>query len=293
MGVPQIGAMLDFITKPLKSALRWRLNYIESISIDSTRVKIPVLNGVGRAHLDPVEDHIYFVLKRLSPTHTVLVDVGANIGQTLIKWFAICGAHCRYIGFDVNTQCVSYCEHLISANQLSNAHVFPVGLGRGLSLTKLLLSSGATGVDPGASTNSKIRDVSFYGFTRSALIVPSSLFAKDICSIKNPIIKLDIEGSEADVIESLLSMPNLDSPVFLVEILPPSKAFSSSANDVRIENKRKIFKLMRDAGYNGRNICALSQAGVIPSQSSDYLFYKSYLPADVQELLCLEALGMG
>ncbi len=47
----------------LKSALRWRVNYFEQIQIDSARVKIPVINGVGRAHLDSVQDHIYLVLK--------------------------------------------------------------------------------------------------------------------------------------------------------------------------------------------------------------------------------------
>ena len=269
----------------LKSALRWRVNYFESISIDSAKVKIPVINGVGRAHLDFYPDHIYFVLKRLSRSHKYLVDVGANIGQTLVKWFAICGTNCEYIGFDVNTQCASYCEHLISANQMSNAHVFPFGLGVDLGLTTLFLSSGATGVDPGASTNSLIRDASFYRCIRQALIVPAALFQKDICSASSPVIKLDIEGSEFDVIESLLAMPGLDSPIFLVEILPPCQSFGSAADDVRIENKRKIFKLMFDAGYQGQNIRCIPETKGSLVESPDYLFFRADLPSDVQELL--------
>lgn len=277
--------MPGLLVNQLKSALRWRVNYYESIRFDATRVKIPVVNGVGRAHLDCAKDHIYLALQRLSRGHKQLVDVGSNIGQTLVKWFAICGPDCEYIGFDVNTQCASYCELLISANHISNAHVYPVGLGGELALTKLLLSSGANGVDPGASTNTLIRDAFFYGFSRTALILPVLLFSKDICSTTNPIIKLDIEGSEAEVINALLSMPGLDSPVFIVEILPPSQGFSSSANDARIENKREIFRLMRDAGFQGKNICTIPKANGFSCESPDYLFFNSDLTPDVQELL--------
>jgi FkbM family methyltransferase len=269
----------------LKSALRWRINYFQSISIDSVRVKIPVINGVGRAHLDFVEDHIYLVLKRLSPSHRHLIDVGANIGQTLVKWFAVRGSGCDYIGFDVNAQCASYCEHLISANKLSKAHVFPVGLGSELCLTPLFLASGVTGVDPGASTNSLIRDDSFYSCSRQALIVPASLFSKEICLSSKPIIKIDIEGSEAEVIKPLLAIPGLDSAIFIVEILPPCQSFSSPVNDARIENKRKIFKLMRDAGYQGQNIRCIAEAKDSSIESPDYLFFRTDLPSGIQELL--------
>lgn len=274
-----------FPVDSLKSALRWRLNYFESVFIDSARVKIPVINGVGRAHLDCAVDHIYLALKALSRRHDHMIDVGANIGQTLVKWFAIHGADCKYIGFDVNTQCASYCEHLISANKISNARVFPVGLGREFCLTKLLLSSGATGVDPGASTNSIIRDSSFYRCSRPGLIIPANVFQEDLCSDPSPVIKLDIEGSEADVIEFFLSMPALDAPVFLVEILPPCQGFGSVANNARIQNKSKIFKLMRDAGFSGRNIRAIVNGKDLACESPDYLFFRSELPSDVQDLL--------
>ena len=277
-------SLKGFSVDSLKSALRWRLNYSESVFIDSTRVKIPVINGVGRAHLDCAVDHIYLALKALSRRHDHMIDVGANIGQTLVKWFAIRGADCKYIGFDVNTQCASYCEHLISVNKISNAHVFPVGLAREFCLTKLLLSSGATGVDPGASTNSIIRDSSFYGCSRPGLIVPASVFQEDLCSDPRPVIKLDIEGSEADVIEAFLSMPDLDSPVFLVEILPPCDGFSSGVNEARIENKRKIFQLLHNAGYQGRNI-RIDEAEGFSYESPDYLFFRDNLPADVEGML--------
>lgn len=268
----------------IKSLLRWRVNYFTSIKIDSVKISIPVINGVGRAHLDYTPDHIYSIIKKLSQNHRYLVDIGANIGQTFVKWLAICGADCDYVGFDCNTQCASYCDLLISANKMSKAHVFPVGLGGELLLMPLLLASSSNGTDPGASTNYLIRDSSFYSSWRQALIVPAYIFQLLVLP-SNPIIKIDIEGSEAVVIEALLALNAINSPIFIIEILPPCQGFGPAANDAWVENKRKIFLMMQDAGYEGRNISHIGWHGESSGESPDYLFFRGDLSADVLEML--------
>lgn len=90
------------------------------------------------------------LLKRLYRPETLLIDVGVNIGQTLVKYASIAGTACRYIGFEPNMKAASYVDEIIIRNGMQNAMIVPVGLGSDTRLTTLFMAS-AGSTDPGAS----------------------------------------------------------------------------------------------------------------------------------------------
>jgi hypothetical protein len=57
----------------------------------------------------------------------VFVDVGANLGQTLIEFWLIDSGN-SYIGFEPNEACIEYLETLININSLDGCKIIPVGL---------------------------------------------------------------------------------------------------------------------------------------------------------------------
>lgn len=104
--------------------------------------------------------HLRAVLRQLHTPETLLVDVGVNIGQTLIKYALLAGPNCRYIGFEPNVKAAAYVDEVIARNALSLASVVPIGLSEDKRLTHLLMTSvGST--DPAASVDPLIRDSPF------------------------------------------------------------------------------------------------------------------------------------
>jgi FkbM family methyltransferase len=231
--------------------------------------------GIGRQNLDNLSDNIYEALKGLHRPGALLVDIGANTGQTLIKWLAVSGAEARYCGFDINAQCVAYVERLIKANKMANAIALPVGLGPSLELASLAIGSDIIGVDPGASTNSDLRPSSFYTSSKQGVVVEASPMLKAVTKDSTDvIIKLDIEGSELQVLQAMASWlaDQSASLSFIIEILPPHELFPDNVNAYRVETKREIFALMRQYGYEGSPLSTHGKGSQVGTKDTDFLF---------------------
>ena len=85
----------------------------------------------------------------------VFVDVGANIGQTLID-FCAANADRSYIAFEPNPQCVEVLNGLVRANDLPQCLVVPVGLSNTTGIARTLSRPGSTS-DSGASLDEALR----------------------------------------------------------------------------------------------------------------------------------------
>ena len=77
---------LYFIKVLKKLNLLRRFNFALGISLNDQQVKIPFINGIGLTNYILKADWLDSVISGLIPeTKGVFVDVGANIGQTLIR----------------------------------------------------------------------------------------------------------------------------------------------------------------------------------------------------------------
>jgi FkbM family methyltransferase len=172
------------------------------------------------------------------------IDVGVNIGQTLLKVKTI-NASNDYIGFEPNPTCCFYVNDLIKFNELKNCKLIPVGLSDKAAVVKLFKKSAT---DAAASLIEGFREQAFYS---SEDYVP--VFEGDyLLSLLNleaiSIIKIDVEGGEVEVIRGLRSSISKYQPYILCEILPV-RDIGTELGSFRKERQDALEKILREENY--------------------------------------------
>lgn len=168
------------------------------------------------------------------------IDVGANLGQTLLKVAAIDPGR-RYLGFEPNPTCADYLFELIRRNRLHHV-VVPAGLGARTQVLKLNLYR-EEGTDPSASLVENFRERSVG--SRPVVVIGWSDLPAELCPHQVALVKIDVEGGEKEVMEGLRNLLIDQRPAVLLEVLPPHTAENRS----RIERQHSIEKLLSDIDY--------------------------------------------
>lgn len=246
------------------------LNYTLSFSGNGNTLKVPVINNVGRANLDLHEEHMRTVLERIYTPGTLLIDVGANIGQTLIKYALLAGPDCHYVGFEPNLKAAAYVDEIIIRNTLVSALVIPVGLGAGKGMTELLMAS-AGSTDPAASINPLMRDSSFYAARKVVAVTDGDSAVAELDIRAGPmIIKIDVEGGEVEVIQGFTRTLAEFRPLVIMEILPPAN-FTDAVNNYRLQRAEELRDMMSSRQFSMFSISVDGKIDAGPP-TADYLF---------------------
>jgi FkbM family methyltransferase len=202
---------------------------------------VPKING---SMCDVSEPWMVELLARLLPMRSgTFCDCGVNIGQTLISVKAADPAR-SYIGFEPNPECVAYVERLIAFNQLPDVVIVPVGLAASPGLRKLQLYHGTTS-DPSASL---VEDFRPCESVEAIKLVPVMSFAgvEEQLNLRNlGLVKIDVEGGEAEIIGSMRAALASFKPWLIVEILPCYTA----SNVARLDRQRYIEDVMQAENY--------------------------------------------
>src|SRR3954454_19952560 len=112
-------------------------------------IRVPLIGGIGFGNLYPGEQWMTYVLFVLLPGRPgAFVDVGVNVGQTMIKVKAF-NPDLPYIGFEPNPVCYTYSYRLIAENGFTNCTLLPVGLSNTATVASLFINSDA---DVGGTT---------------------------------------------------------------------------------------------------------------------------------------------
>src|SRR5262245_40272959 len=91
-----------------------RLNYTRTVKLNGRSIRIPAINGM---ECDITEPWMLEILDGLlARTKGAFIDVGVNVGQTLVKVKSI-SIDRSYIGFEPNPACLYYVGELIKQNQ--------------------------------------------------------------------------------------------------------------------------------------------------------------------------------
>lgn len=192
------------------------INFSISTKICDKYVKIPTIAGIS---CDLTEDWMINLLKYLLKSNEgAFFDIGVNLGQTLIKVKSI-DQDIKYFGFEPNSTCVFYVNELIKRNEFKECSIFPIGIFKENKVL-MLESINDTDVDASASIVENFRENST---VYRKVIVPVFCFNSIIDMLtfnKVCIVKIDVEGSELDVIESLYELIETHRPIILLEILP-------------------------------------------------------------------------
>lgn len=262
-------------------------NLYPKVELNGKIIRLPILGGVGFENIYPAELWFDRMLKLLFDLREgAFIDIGVNIGQTLIK-FLEHGDGREYYGFEPNNLCAAYAEELREINKLQSVHIIPIGLSDHNSLAELFLSSD---YDGSASMIDGFRPPEFY--TKSQYI---SVFrgdeVLDILKI-GPVcaMKIDVEGAELEVLTGLRNSVAAFNPFIICELLPVYDETSPNGKFRRARVDR-VLEFLRTMQYE---IFRLSDDGAIWLETIDthsnlelcnYLFTPKDLRGPVQEQL--------
>ena len=224
--------------------LNWhlrRLNYRRRVDVNGVPIRIPTILGISSEVTEVWM--IELLVKLLRQRRGAFVDVGVNVGQTLIKVKAL-DSQRRYIGFEPNPVCVFYVKELIRENAFQGCTVFPIGLYTQDAVLSLDLFS-ETPTDSSASVVSGYRPTARVA---SKMFVPVFRFdtIADLLDVDSvALLKIDVEGAELEVVTSLASLIRAHRPTVLLEVLP---AYSDD-NVSRKARQTQLERIFADAHY--------------------------------------------
>lgn len=184
------------------------------------------------------------ILKRLFKIQKgAFIDVGVNLGQTLLK-VKTADRERRYIGFEPNPVCTSYVDRLVETNSFTSCTIIPTGLFTETKTLQLYLYQ----ENSDDSSASMVKELRPEGEIKQTIYVPVSEFdpVADLLEIDTiGVIKVDVEGAELEVFQTLQNAIETHRPVILVEILPVSQGRESK----QLVRQQRLGSLLKELGY--------------------------------------------
>ena len=227
----------------LTNRLKSSLNLCFSRNLNGQKIKIPFINGikVGVGNEKWMSQVISKVMA-VSSSDTFW-DIGANLGQTLIKLKSL-DSSWHYVGFEPNPTYVHYIQELINKNSFSRTTIFPVGLFS--ENTILELETFGDDADPLGSVIPNFRKSRPNSSKKWVPLFSLSAIEEKIPVSNVDIVKIDAEGAEFEVLRTLKSLIVNKRPVVLIEILPVYK----KENFTRFISQEKIEAFFKEIDYS-------------------------------------------
>jgi FkbM family methyltransferase len=213
--------------------------------INKKLIKIPFINGSGISVFNHPENWFSKV------AHTILmkregafIDVGTNMGQTLLKIKTLM-PDLHYFGFEPNINAVYYIKKLITANSFLNCEIYPFALSNKIGTSNLLLESD---IGLGASIIEGFRQDHFYRKLDKVFCLKGDSFFETTQLESLALIKLNVEGSELEVIKGLWQTISKFKPYIICEILPVFDATTKEGN-FRKKRQDELIEIIQGACY--------------------------------------------
>lgn len=207
-------------------------------------VRIPSVYMVDPSRLISEKWLVRIIKEILKITKGIFIDVGVNLGQTLLKVKSVKPEQ-DYYGFEPNPMCYYYAEKLILLNKYENCTLVPVGLSNENSIVTLF--SGDDTDDTASLVCGFERPGRYH--LRYAVPVFKGDYLIDLFNIKSiSIIKIDVEGSELEVIKGLKNTLLKFRPYILCEILPIYDE-ESEVGRLRIKRQEELETILKNDKY--------------------------------------------
>jgi FkbM family methyltransferase len=249
------------------------VNYL-NVRLRVGSLRVPVLGGIGIAHLYEHEPWLTELLRMLLSNRSgAFVDVGVNVGQTLIRMLN-CDPTREYYGFEPNPVCYVYVMKLKEINNLDHVCLVPVGLSNRTLMGQLF---GNSLTDPTATTIKGFRGVEnddngqFVPLCRGDDLLPGSL---DVA-----VVKIDVEGGELEVLQGIHETLQRCRPFVVCEVLPIYDE-STEIGKKRRARTDELLSLFESLNYKTAQL--LHDGKIVPLETiethgdvdlSEYLFY--------------------
>jgi len=244
-------------------------------------LRLGLLRVVSRRHLyERGHDDLYASLLRKKPG--AFLDVGANVGQTLLKLIQIDPAR-QYIGFEPQLSSALNIDMFIKDNRLRNHSILPIGL----SDRDTVLEFGSRYADDTtASSNLGARPAHFYHFVTRIVANRGDSIMSALGIDAVSVLKIDVEGAELSVLNGFSNTIGRCQPAVIFECLPKivrvtGERLSGEVLARREESSRAITAFFDQAGYSLHLLSEDGNANKVASVVSDETEIRNYvaLPA--------------
>jgi FkbM family methyltransferase len=246
-----------------------------------------VISANGREVSIPVNTYIQRdsgwkrdVLAAMVSEGSGIIDIGANMGQTLVDW-KLCGVSGQYVGFEPNHRAFELATEIIEANGYDDCLIVPCGLSDRNAIVKLFLHKGK----PSDSCASIIDDLR-PGLEFDTKAIP--VFQLDDISDDLPLdsisfVKIDVEGAELPVLLGMRKFIEQQKPIILCEVLFADANASYEIYNSKIDDLESLVNSMNYTKYQilkSRSTITLKAVNSIPravwtkenSDMCDYIF---------------------
>jgi FkbM family methyltransferase len=217
-------------------------NFYVWIKLYGYSIKIPIIGQIGLFNLVMDEYWISDIYNIVKDDYNTCLDLGANIGQTLIKLKAI-NPLCHYVGVEPNPNCLYYLYELIKANDFKNCQIVPAAIADGQKLDKLHFL-----YDEKADRSATIFPYKTDQVIDSKMVnFISYINLWDIVRDQRLFIKIDIEKSEHLILNHALKN---SKHLVLLEVLPgigdEDIARINLCNEYIKRNQFQIYRVLKN-----------------------------------------------
>lgn len=219
------------------------------------------------AALPHYEPDVKAILRRLlAQREGAFLDVGANVGQTLLCLLEI-DPDRLYIGVEPQATATAGISAFLGANRMEGHTILTIGLSDEDGFADLGLSHAN---DVAASIHTAFRPEGFY-----ATRMPVPVFRGDtvLAALNSPalgIVKIDVEGAEHMVLAGLNGTIARDRPHVVFELLPDILMRDGSALDGETIARREDVRAAIAAFFAGHDyrFCLVAEDGTLSHQAA-------------------------
>jgi FkbM family methyltransferase len=234
------------------------------------------------------EPHLLEILASLMSSNPgAVIDVGANTGQTLLKFLALKFSD-KYIAIEPNLWAAHQVALLAEANDAWNVQVVAAALS---SKSDVVFLNLLARYDQGATIKAAFRSESGGGFAQMVPTLPGDAVVSCAALERVSLIKIDAEGSEADVLAGFARTLDLHRPTVICELIP-LKSASAEVRSNRLTIRNSVVDRFRALNYILFSITAQGRLCPVPglcvdddSQSWEYLFVPSEMESALSHLV--------
>lgn len=227
-----------------KLSILKRVDTSASLTLQGHRFKIPILKEVGMHNLMMDEFWMMDIFSRLSPNdEDVLIDIGANVGQTLLKWKAV-HPKSKYVAVEPLASCINYLEKLIEINSFTNCQISEKAISDQDGKSEFYLHFPEPSDRTASLLNQEfdpIKSISietqkFESLLKTLDISPQNIYC----------IKIDVEGSETEILNDMKPFLLRYKPILIIEILAIDKNRLKRTNRIIQELPYQMYRIVKN-----------------------------------------------
>ncbi len=222
-------------------------DYRQEYQLYGKKWQIPVIKNIGKSHGSFHEEYLFNHYKQILQNAETFIDIGANLGQTIIKIKTI-QPQLNYYAFEPSIFCANYISNLIQINNLEKIDLFPIGLSNSSEVLDFFITaehSQGNSIIKGIRKSDNLRKVNIPVFKFDSV-------SHKLNITENTVMKIDVEGAEFMVLEGMRDFLTKHQPLLVMEFLRISEQdtdyLNAEARERRLFNQDKCEAFFAEIG---------------------------------------------